>query len=392
MIAPGAVRKRFLWIPLLLGGGIVGWKIENDPDFGSWLADTGRAWVGPQPIAWAEDAFYGVKDQVERGLHGNDAPVVLWETTLDGPYRTPLERLQDTGDTAAPEVDMEFPPPDFIPPFPQVASPEDGTWQRYPVADSPMARTQVHPDLLRPYAAVAVVAIDLRQTQVRLVAGTYHPHSSLVPQKERTGKIPVDDLPGLVAVFNGGWQAVHGNLGMTVDKREYIPINPWGCTIVLYEDERIDVMSADRASKETGIRSLRQAVPCLYEQDRPHKDLDNEGSISWGYAISGGSIVTRSAIGVDAEGRYLFYGIGNALSGQTIATALHAAGAVSIALLDINTYFPRFYSVDPSSPWDAPTLEPLLPKMRPANRTYWDTGYNKDYFYVRKNMSISHEP
>jgi hypothetical protein len=373
---------------LLVLVGLVGiffYLLESNPEFGPWLADTGRDWLGPEYVARGEEAYYLVKDAFERKVYSQKPPEALWKPLDTRPYRPPLARMLEPEDTSLPEevpLEQIFPPPDFLPPKAPIAAPNDGNWERFPEPDAPLARTTVHPDPLRPYAAVAIVAMDLSRLNLRLIAGTYHPSSPLVPFSKRTGKIPFEALPGLVAIFNGGWQSIHGGMGMMVDGEEYLPLNSWGCTILLYQDEHIEIVNAARAMLETGVRSFRQAAPCLVENSVEHPDLGNEGSLNWGFAVSGGSIITRSALGIDVEGRFLYYAVGNHLSAQSIAQALTAAGASSVALLDINTWFPRWYTVEPDSAWDAPTLMPLLPKMRHANRSYWDVGYSRDFFYV----------
>lgn len=388
------MRRFFLGFSafLLFSAGALAYAIESNPDVGPFLADTARAWVGPEWVAQGEEVFYGLRDALTQQLHKDDAPEVLW-VPRPSPWRPPLERLlvpEDTGEAPVMDVDSHFPPPDFRPPVPKVAAAADGLWSAFPEpmvhtsAQPLLVRAMVHPDADRPYASVAVVAMDLDRLRLRMVAGTVHPSSADFPASHRHGKVSDGDLPWLVAIFNGGWQSIHGHLGMMVDHEVILPINPWGCTILLYEDDRVAIMSGPRAAQEQGVRSFRQAVPCLVEQGVPHKSLEDEHSINWGYALGGGSIVTRSALGIDAEGRTLFYAYGNEQSGKSITSALVAAGAVTVAMLDINTWFPRFYAIDPESPWDAPSLLPLVPKIRDPKGTYIDIASARDFMYVMR--------
>ena len=58
-------------------------------------------------------------------------------------------------------------------------------------------------------------------------------------------------------------------------------------------------------------------------------------------------MIRRSALGLDASGRLLFYGMGDGLTAPSIARAMAAAGAHDVAQLDVNFAFPRFVFFGP---------------------------------------------
>ena len=387
------------WIAALAGMTVFAVVIDAIlmvPGVGSWLADTGRDLFGPAPVAFAEEVLYGAVDSWDRWRHGDEAPQALWNPDV-GPYQSPLDRLLANpdgpgGDTGGEVADTAaeggaFPPEDFRP---LVASNGDGRWSPYPIpADGPpphpaMYRAMVHPDRERPYAAVAVVAMDVHQLAVRVVPGTVHPITPAAVHNPRTGMVPAEDRPNLVALFNGGWETKNGNLGMIVDGETLLPLNNWGCAILLYEDDHIGILPGPLARKEVGVRSARQAVPCLVQNGHPHKDLDDASSKDWGSAIGGKSIVRRSAVGLDTTGQIFFYGVGDSLSAKSLADAMVAAGATTVAMLDINQTFPFFFALDPDTSWDTPTLLPILKNMLDPKGAFLDHGYYKDFFYVVK--------
>lgn len=56
-----------------------------------------------------------------------------------------------------------------------------------------MYKTLVHPDPKRPYAVVAIMAMDLREIDLEMIAGTEEPESTTVPRSHRPGVVPDAD-------------------------------------------------------------------------------------------------------------------------------------------------------------------------------------------------------
>src|SRR5262249_54562408 len=153
--------------------------------------------VGPGPVAWAEDAVYGVEDRIKRVVYRDAPPKTFWEPTADVVEED--EPAAETPVVEGAQGGPTFTPASFVPPVASVAGVDDGRW--IPVADprapggAPvMFKTIVHPDARRSYAAVAVVAMDLDHLDLRAVAGTVEPESAAVPRSERTGMVPSSQL------------------------------------------------------------------------------------------------------------------------------------------------------------------------------------------------------
>lgn len=374
--------------------------IHEIPWLGPALADGVRAVVGPKPIAWVEDVTYGIQDRIDRWRYKDAAPKTFWDVPSATPSAAPPKvapvvqpvALASGGPVAAPApaaptVDA-FPPPAFTPPFEGVASPGDGAW--IPMKEPGLAKAVVHPDPKRSFAAVAVVAMDLRRTALHLVAGTSEPQGN-VPQEHRPGLVPKDAVGDLVAAFNGGFKAMHGHYGMMLDGETFVVPRDMACTVGLYRDGAIKI-GTWRALKATEGQMLgyRQTPPCLVEDGKMNAALDAEYSKNWGATVSGETVIRRSAIGVDKSGTTLFYGFGDAVTAQALAHAMQAIGAEDAAQLDVNHSYPRFLLYEAGAPGQAPHVESaLIPGIKFTKGEYVTDSALRDFFYVTRKRPAS---
>lgn len=346
------------------------------PSMGPWLADTARAALGPGVVARLEDFAYGVEDDVNRVRYKDAPPTDLW-------------------DHAAPEADAPahveelpayFPPAAATPTHEAVAAAHDGRWtlvedDAAPTGGPVLAKTQLHPDPRRPHAAVAVVAMDLGRVRLEMVPGTREPESATTAP--RPGRVPDADHAALVAAFNGGWQAIHGHYGMMVDGVTYLPPRDNSCTIGVAQSGAVRVgtwrlLVAERA----GFRAFRQTPQCLWEGGTMNKEL-SDGSRNWGAAVGGDTVIRRSAIGLDAARRVLFYGMGDNLTAKTVGEAMVTAGASDVAELDVNWTFPRFLLYGHGGPTPQ-VVAPLIPVAPYKKGEYVESGWHRDFFYVAR--------
>jgi hypothetical protein len=348
-------------------------------------------------VAWLEDTAYGAQDALNRWRYKDAAPKEYWEGQGQGqtppavPQPLPAATdagLDDAAADAAPRKDANFPPAAVTPPFPAVAGKTDGVW--LPIADDVapsetpvLAKTIIHPDDKRTYAAVAVVAIDVRRVRIRSIAGTEEPANPQVPRKDRPGKIPASDHPKLVAAFNGGWQAIHGHFGMMVQGLEILPPKAESCTVALMKDDTIRIGSWPAlAGDRDKMTSFRQTPPCLYEGGTVHKAL-TDGSKSWGAAVDGATVIRRSGVGISKDGNTLYYASGDGLTALTLAQALGAVGSHSSAELDVNWAFPRFlFYVHPTGGSGEPQAKSSLIPCTYKPNEHVGQSYYRDYFYV----------
>ncbi|MFO0553221.1 MAG: hypothetical protein U0271_32845 [Polyangiaceae bacterium] len=371
-----------------LGGAFV-FCLHAFPGFGPAVADGVRAVVGPGPVAWAEDTLYGLEDFVRVKTQGNAQPLTYWETP---PTPEPIV-IQHADGTKVVIDPMAGAPAPVSPPHPKVATPSDGQW--YPMRTpgdegaTLMWKTLIHPDPKRPFAAVAVVAMDVQKIDVHLVAGTEEPKSQTVKRQQRPGLIPAADQKLLLAAFNGGFKAMHGNYGMRIGQDLFIPPRDIGCTVAAAADGSLTIRTFSAIKDdENKFAWYRQTPPCLIEQGAENPGLLVEFNRNWGATVGGDTIIRRSAIGLSEDGRYVFYGLGDATTAQSIGRAMQVVGAYAAAQLDVNYSYPRFFLYDQGEAGPS-ILEPLIKDIKYAPGEYVHQSSQRDFFYITRRKDPS---
>lgn len=371
---------------------LIGWMlIHRIPWLGPLLAEAARSVLGPGPVAWVEDVAYDWQDRFDRWRYRDAAPKTYWTAPTDAA----ADRAPPTAEGASSESvpDGFFPRP-FEPPDPAVAAAADGIWVPIPDLEDPRApvamyKTMVHPDPRRTFAVLAVMALDATAFDLHLVAGTHEPISQRVRRADRTGLIPREDAERLVAAFNGGFRASHGEYGMMLDGVEYLPPRKIACTLARYHDGslRIGTWTALAATKASMLY-YRQTPPCLVEDGETHQRLErDEYAKGWGATVSGDTVIRRSAIGLDRAGSTLFYGLGDGLTAQAIARGMKAAGAVRVALLDVNYSYPRFLLYRQPAPGAVPlAISAIIPTLEYQRDEYVVRPSRRDFFYVTRKL------
>lgn len=389
--------RRLLWVA---GGTTVGvaalWTaIHEVPGFGPWIADTGRSILGQAAVAWIEDTAYGIADDINQLRYKDEKPKTYWEAPTDAPpvaTAAPTPSVSASASaTAAPTIE---PPAPFEPPVASVATEVDGKW--IPMADASgqapaMWKTLVHPDAKRSFAAVAIVAIERKLIDLHLVAGKVEPSSAAVPMDRRPALVPESDQAELVAAFNGGFKAQHGHWGMMLDGETYVAARDVGCTIALMKDGslRIGTWKDVLQPAEGDMRWYRQTPPCLVENGEIHKALESEYAKGWGAAVGGETVIRRSALGLDATGRYLYFGLGDALTAQSLARAMKAAGSVSAAQLDVNYAYPRFLVYERPNGETPKAKSAIIPDIKFRLAEYVGEPALRDFFYLTRKKNPS---
>lgn len=355
---------------------------------GPMLADGARAILGPRAVAWIEDVAYDLDDRFRRARHKEDAPEPYWEVpTETAPPPVPA----DAGDDAAPRAPA-WRPADVPPVIEKFAAPGDGVWvpirdPRHPTDDAVMYKTLLHPDRGRPWTAVSIVAIDLAQTDVHSVAGKAEPESTEPGAKAyaRTGIIPDDALPTLLAAWNGGYKSVHGHWGMKVDGVMLARPHGDGCTFARYDDGSFVIAPwRQLEAEEPKLVFARQTPLCLVLGGKLHQGLTLEDNTAWGAAIGGSTVIRRSAVGLTEDKKTLFVAIGDAANAPVIATSLKHVGAVAVAQLDVNWSFPRFLIYAPRDGTGELVATPLCKGFEFSENEYVREHASRDFFYLTR--------
>jgi hypothetical protein len=79
----------------------------------------------------------------------------------------------------------------------------------------------------------------------------------------------------------------------------------------------------------------------MVERGELHAALRDEDSRSWGATLEGGTVIRRSAVGLDESNGRLFIGISNDTTARAMAQAMRHVGASDVAQLDVNFSYPK---------------------------------------------------
>ena len=361
---------------------------------GPWLADTARAIVGTNAVSRIEESAYDLDDRWNRWRHRGERPAAHW-TIPDPPLTPGSEGSTEGAISARPQELSLFLPKDVGPLFRDVAAKGDGVW--VPVADfaeqnEPVVlyKTLVHPDPERSFAEIFIVAVDLRRTRLHAVAGTIEPEASTDEGQHyvRTGLIREEHRPSLVAAFNGGFKTEHGRYGMRVDDITLLSPRDKACAIAGYADGRVGIASwSPMAPRSQEMTWWRQAPACMVEEGALHAGLKSEIATSWGTALGGGTVVRRSAIGLDQSGRILYVGVSNATNARALARGMQHVGASSVAQLDINWSYPHVVTFR-ASKTGAPQGYLLFDGFTYEGNTYLERRSQRDFFYLTREPRV----
>jgi hypothetical protein len=366
-----------------------------------WAVDTVRAvpWIGPAPVAWLEEHVFAAKDELRQlawKAHGADATETLADVA-PAPA-SPVVGLATSLDASQASEEGHWPPAS-VPSIWKTLEPGEGEWtvprmawmKKLEGAPAPLVRTFVRPDPDRPYTRVILVAMDMRQLDLEMEAGTEDPKP--LTGGHGPGRISRDPAvySRVVAAFNGAFKTEHGNYGMMVHKRVLLPPQPSAATVVLLEDQRVGFGTwADthdigriRGVDASEIVSFRQNLDALVDQG----EVNPMGRALWGYTLPGQGMQTeRTGLCVTGTG-HMVYAWGDDVSGTALGKAMKMAGCSYAMHLDMNPHHTGFVF---ASIGDLKTKsyksELLSPLMTVSPERYIEYA-PKDFFYV-----LFHDP
>jgi hypothetical protein len=352
-------------------------------------------WIGPVPVAWAEDQALAVRDAYRRVTlsSGRGATDVVAAADPPAPVL----------DTSEASVEQAHWPPPRIPSVWKSPEPGEGEWvvpdvpwlRRVPGvardAPSPFYRTFVRPDEERPYARVLLVAMDLRQLDFQMEAGVEDPEPLTGPHG--FGRIPRDPLlyRRVAAAFNGAFKTEHGHYGMMVHKRVLLPPVPGSATVVVLGDGRVGfgTWGSDRSVGgiagvgDDEIDSFRQNLDPLIDRGQ----VNPTGRNLWGFTLPGkGAQTERTGLCVTAS-NHLLYAWGDDLSASSLAKAMKMAGCDYAMHLDMNPYHTGFIFMAVDDLSGSKYRSQLLTTAMSIPADRYIQYAPKDFFYV-----LVHDP
>jgi hypothetical protein len=377
-----------------LGGAAAAlWVAVHRYDWmGPLVANTLRSIVGVDAVAKLEDFTYALEDGVNRMTRRHDAPKAYWAVpaSASAPKKDPAP--MEASAAVAPLVEFRLKDPG--PALKQWSAPGDGVWvpirdSRYPGEEPFLYKTLLHPDASRSWSEAFVVAVDVRRVDVYVVAGSQEPKSDdpkLV--YERRARIPDEHQATVLAAFNGGFMTEHGGYGMKVDGVVLVHPKPSACTLALYKDGSMRIASWNKlAASEADMLWYRQAPQCMYEAGKIHPGLIGGAGLKWGATLDGDTVIRRSAVGLSADRQILYVSITNHTTARALADAMHHAGAVDVAQMDVNWSYPKFVLFEGDGAGEKRKAVALASGFEFSEDEYIRKRARRDFFYAVRRPS-----
>jgi hypothetical protein len=221
--------------------------------------------------------------------------------------------------------------------------------------------TFVRADKQRPQTRIFITMWDPRQVALHMEAGTVEPVSAT--GEAGTGTIPrvPEVMRGVVAGFNGGFKADHGEYGMQANGIMYLPPKPFGATVLELRDGTTAFGSWPRSTDvPEDVLSYRQNMTALVQNDK----FNPWGRTWWGGTPPGWKDnvhTTRSGVCLTKE-NFVAYLYGDDVSAEVLAQGMFAARCAYGIHLDMNPGLVgfEFYNVQHDKEYK-PLGRPLQP-------------------------------
>jgi hypothetical protein len=210
----------------------------------------------------------------------------------------------------------------------------------------------IRADKGRPQTRVYVTLWDPRQIALHMQAGTVEPVSA--SGEAGPGVIPraPEVIRRVVAGFNGGFQAVHGEFGMQADGVLYLPPKPYAATVLEMRDGSTTLGSwPEKSDVPEDVLSYRQNLTALID----HGEFNPWKRDWWGGTPKGWKDnihTTRSGICLTKE-NFVGYLYGVDISADVLAQGMLLARCEYGVHLDMNPGLAgfEFYDVQPAKSW-----------------------------------------
>ena len=343
--------------------------VTKPPTFGPWMSDRLRA------VSWFGDE----KNQILK---------VVTFTALEWLKGVRTKITGDTGEKDAQEdlaaLNHESggsPPATFSDPEigwppkpldPMIKPPLNGEGQWIPLekdafitpipgVPAPFLTTFVRGDPAAPQTRVYVTLWDPRLIALHMEAGTVEPVSAT--GEAGPGQIPrtPEVIRHVVAGFNGGFQATHGEFGMQANGVLYLPPKPYGATVMELRDGTTAFGAWPRETDVPDeVLSFRQNMTALVQKDK----FNPWGRAWWGGVPPGwhdAIHTTRSGVCLTKE-NFVAYFWGNDIGPEPLGRAMLVARCAFGIHLDMNPGLAgfEFYNVQTTSSFQ-PLGRPLQP-------------------------------
>ncbi|MFO0735767.1 MAG: hypothetical protein U0270_07805 [Labilithrix sp.] len=342
--------------------------IAKPPTFGPWMSDRLRAasWFGDEKNQILKAIVFTSLEWIK----GKKASLT-GDTGADQAQED-LGSINTThvGPSNFSDVETGWPPKPLEPMLkPPLAG--EGQWIRLdddpfitpvPGNGTPFVTTFVRTDPGAQQTRVYVTLWDPRLVALHMEAGSVEPVSAT--GEAGTGQIPREPqvMRKVVAGFNGGFQATHGEFGMQADGVLYLPPKPYAATVIEMRDgtTAFTAWPPDQPSVPDDIYSFRQNMTPMVQNDK----YNPWGRAWWGGVPPGWKDAvhtTRSGLCLTKEG-FVAYLFGHDIGPEPLGRAMLAARCQLGIHLDMNPGLAgfEFYNMQSASNFK-PLGRPLQP-------------------------------
>lgn len=341
--------------------------VPKPPGFGPWMSDRLRAasWFGDEKNQALKAIVFTTLEWVKgkRAALTGDTGAAEAENDLGSIQAPP------TGPSTFTDPETSWPPKPLEPMLkPPLAG--EGQWIRLdddpfitpiPSLQTPFLTTFVRTDPGAQQTRVYVTLWDPRLVALHMQAGTVEPVSAT--GEAGPGQIPrsPEVMRHVVAGFNGGFQATHGEFGMQADGVLYLPPKPFGATVLEMRDGSTAFAAWPKDTEvPEEVLSFRQNMTFMVQDDR----YNPWGRAWWGGVPPGwhdAIHTTRSGLCLTKEG-FVAYLFGHDIGPEPLGRAMLAARCEMGMHLDMNPGLAGFelYNMQPAASFK-PLGRPLQP-------------------------------
>lgn len=254
--------------------------------------------------------------------------------------------------------------------------PGEGVWHpvKYGASGNPiLEEAALRPDAQHTSELAYAAWLSQKSLSFTLQPGFQQPGGSWPVPDSVSGA----ELNGLVATWNGGFKVHPDDAlgGYYANGVTAVPLVKGRASEVFHRDGSLSIGAWGTDEKMTpDVVAVRQNLDLLVRNGAVQADRSSGSSAQWGYTIKNYFYVARSGIDITASGDFVYVS-GSALSVDTLARLLKAAGAVDAMELDINPEWVSFmtYSGNPSNPdpvklWNF--VQPADRYLQPSSRDF----------------------
>jgi hypothetical protein len=361
----GAVLAGLLiWLAISIGGALTNPALGSSA--GARLAEWFREHGGASIVNWAENEWYSHhQPKVGGALPAGTIHKPKTVTTL--PTAVVVPHLP----APAPIVPLASPP---------VAG--EGQWSpagRLVDGVPAVYETMIRPSVIHTSYVVGVAWMDPMLLKATLYSGSQIPGGGPF---SHTAPVSPADSTSLVAAFNSGFLMSNANGGYYTDDRTILPLRTGAASFVVYKDGSFALGQWGRdVSMTSTVASVRQNLVLLVDNGQVSPIAYDANSAAWGATLGGGLYVSRSALGITANGALLYVG-GPGLDIYNLANIMVHAGAVRAMELDINTDWVNYSTYQPATadgPASGANGTELLAGMTGGAGRYFEPWWARDF-------------